>query len=71
MSTKQAEGTKLPPGLSKKVRALAGKLGCTEEEIVAKMVHLVLNELDQPNGRDLRTFVQKAGKALKAKEPKK
>jgi len=71
MSPKQAEGTKLPSGLRKKVRILAGKLGCTDEEVVAKMVHLVINELDQPNGRDLRAFVEKAGKALQTKAPKK
>lgn len=71
MSEKHFQSTTLPPALRKKVRALAVKLGSTEEEAVAKMVHLVLNELDQPGGSDLRTFVEQARKARQTKAPKK
>jgi hypothetical protein len=53
-----------PPKVRQKLASLAAKLGCTEEEAVSKILHLVLEELDQPGSQELRDFVREARLAL-------
>lgn len=69
MSNEPFDSAHLPPEIRQQVHELAAKLGCSEEEVVGKILRLVLGQLNQPNGTDLQEFVQQAKAALRQSPP--
>ena len=67
MNTNEFSLDELPPETRKTVCELAKSLGCSEEQVILKMLHALVNQLEHPNGSDIQEFVREARQALKPK----